>query len=188
MSAIQDRIATLPDAFARTKWPWPIVLSLIVLAIAVPWQTRWGVIPDTSWIITLCERMLAGDRLYVDLIETNPPFTLWLYMPAVYLANLLGVAPEYVVHEGRAETGRERRFRFDNALFGAGDLGRIARKEVIHRLRRRQPGDRRHHAEGVGGQPSAGSVTTKRAPLISPGFVPGMFSAVSVPPCRRSPG
>lgn len=98
MSAIQDRIATLPDAFARTKWPWPIVLSLIVLAIAVPWQTRWGVIPDTSWIITLCERMLAGDRLYVDLIETNPPFTLWLYMPAVYLANLLGVAPEYVVH------------------------------------------------------------------------------------------
>jgi hypothetical protein len=29
---------------------------------------------------------------------------------------------------------------------------------------------------------SAGSVTTKRAPLISPGLVPGMFSAVSVPP------
>ena len=77
---------------------WPLVLAGVVLAAAVPWQARWGVIPDTSWVITLCERMLAGDRLYVDLIETNPPFSVWLYMPAVYLAQRLGMAPEYVVH------------------------------------------------------------------------------------------
>ena len=30
---------------------------------------------------------------------------------------------------------------------------------------------------------SAGSEMTKRAPRMSPGFPPGMFSAVSVPPC-----
>ena len=71
---------------------------MVVLAIAVPWQMRWGVNPDTSWIITLSERVLAGDRLYIDVIETNPPFTLWLYLPAVYLANLLGVVPEYLVY------------------------------------------------------------------------------------------
>ena len=35
-------------------------------------------------------------------------------------------------------------------------------------------------------QPSAGRATTKRAPLISPGLVPGMFSAVSVPPCAST--
>ena len=35
-------------------------------------------------------------------------------------------------------------------------------------------------------QPSAGSVTTKRAPRTSPGLVPGMFSAVSVPPCAST--
>ena len=32
---------------------------------------------------------------------------------------------------------------------GAGDLGGVAGQEVIHRLRRGQPGDRRHHAEGI---------------------------------------
>jgi hypothetical protein len=99
MSAIQN--GSLPNAgvvAAGTVRLWPLVLSAVVLAVAVPWQIRWGVIPDTSWIITLCGRMLAGDRLYVDLMETNPPFTLWLYLPAVYLANLLDVAPEYAVH------------------------------------------------------------------------------------------
>ncbi|WP_156913468.1 hypothetical protein [Mesorhizobium sp. WSM3224] len=46
----------------------------------------------------MCERMLAGDRLYVDLIETNPPFTPWMFMPAVALAHQLGVPPEISVH------------------------------------------------------------------------------------------
>lgn len=76
----------------------PLLLSLATLALAVPWQTRWGVIPDTSWIITLCERVLGGERLYVDVVETNPPFTVWLYLPAVYLAGRLGLSPEHAVH------------------------------------------------------------------------------------------
>ncbi|TJW45071.1 MAG: hypothetical protein E5W83_12515 [Mesorhizobium sp.] len=75
-----------------------LLWCFVILAVAPFWQTRWGVIPDTSWIITVCERILGGDRLYVDLIETNPPFTVWLYLPAVYLANVLGIAPEYLVH------------------------------------------------------------------------------------------
>lgn len=36
---------------------------------------------------------------------------------------------------------------------------------------------------GTRDQLSAGSETTKRAPRISPGLVPGMFSADSLPPC-----
>ena len=55
-------------------------------------------------------------------------------------------------HEGRAETGREGRLRLGDALLRAGDARRIAREEVIHRLLRRQPRDRRQHAEGVGRQ------------------------------------
>ena len=35
-------------------------------------------------------------------------------------------------------------------------------------------------------QPSAGSVTVNRAPRISPGLPPEMFSAVSVPPCAST--
>lgn len=74
------------------------VLCGLILLAAVPWQMRWGVVPDTSWIVTVCEQVLAGKRLYVDVIETNPPFTIWLYLPPVALAQAIGVAPEALVH------------------------------------------------------------------------------------------
>ncbi|AZO10314.1 MULTISPECIES: hypothetical protein [unclassified Mesorhizobium] len=119
MSAVQDRtVASLSNVTGRVRHLWVMVSCLLVLAIAVPWQTRWGTIPDTSWIITMCERVLAGDRLYVDLIETNPPFTIWLYLPAVYLANILGVAPEYVVHG----------YSYAICIFGLGFAGFVAHR------------------------------------------------------------
>ncbi|EFG6100972.1 hypothetical protein BMP26_005301, partial [Escherichia coli] len=83
---------------ARLRLTNPLVLSAIILAIAPFWQLRFGVNGDASWIITMCERVLAGDRLYVDLIETNPPFTIWMFMPAVLLARMLGVSPEFMMH------------------------------------------------------------------------------------------
>ena len=55
-------------------------------------------------------------------------------------------------HEGCAEAGREGGFRLGHADLGAGDLGGVAAEEVIHRLIRGQPRDRRQHAEGIGGQ------------------------------------
>ena len=55
--------------------------------------------------------------------------------------------------ERRAEAGGEFRLRLvAEAALGAGDLGGIAGQEMIHRLRRRQLCDRRHHAESVGGE------------------------------------
>lgn len=76
----------------------PIGLSLVLLVLAPLWQLRFGVNGDASWIITMCERVLSGDRLYIDLIETNPPFTVWMFMPPVVLAHWLGVMPEIMVH------------------------------------------------------------------------------------------
>lgn len=52
---------------------------------------------DVSWLITLCEKMLAGERPYVDFIETNPPAAFWLYMLPVVLARALSLRPEPVV-------------------------------------------------------------------------------------------
>ena len=72
--------------------------AFAITVVAILDQTRWGTVPDTSWLITVCERMLAGDRLYIDLHETNPPFSIWLYMPPVVLAQALGIAPEILVH------------------------------------------------------------------------------------------
>ncbi|TPM99362.1 hypothetical protein [Mesorhizobium sp. B2-1-3A] len=99
MTAFQNQ--TLSNAVSlaeRKEQPRTMVLCLLILAAAVPWQLRWGVIPDTSWIITMCERMLAGMRLYVDLFEVNPPFTPWMFLPAVALAHTLGLSPEVMIH------------------------------------------------------------------------------------------
>ncbi|NMG37954.1 hypothetical protein GRZ55_01715 [Chelativorans sp. ZYF759] len=71
---------------------------LAVLAISLWWQQRWGTIPDTSWLIHVGVRMLEGERLYVDVIETNPPFSVWLYLPFVWLARQVGFSPESAVH------------------------------------------------------------------------------------------
>ncbi|TPI43378.1 glycosyltransferase family 39 protein [Mesorhizobium sp. B3-1-6] len=95
-----------------------LVLCLLVLAAAVPWQMRWGVIPDTSWAITMAERVLSGSRLYVDLFEVNPPFTPWLFMPAVALAQALGLSPEVVIHV----------YAYAVCLIGLGFAALIARQ------------------------------------------------------------
>ncbi len=52
-------------------------------------------------------------------------------------------------HERGAEAGAERRLRLGDAPFGAGDLRGVAGEEVIHRAGRRQPRDRRQHAERI---------------------------------------
>ena len=81
-----------------------------------------------------------------------------VHQPAVDLVLGDVVAQQVAVfrrrtrQERRAEAGREFRLDADQALLGAGDLRGVAGQEVIHRLRRRQLGDRRHHAIGVGGQ------------------------------------
>src|SRR3569623_1517497 len=75
--------------------------SLAVLAaalVAVLIQSLWVPLDaDVSWLITVCERVLGGDRLYVDIIEVNPPASVWLYLPSVWAAERLGLRPEAVV-------------------------------------------------------------------------------------------
>jgi hypothetical protein len=119
MSAtVQPRPASRAGRFGLTQPMLPFVGSVIVLAIAIALQTRWVVNPDVSWDISICQRLLDGERLYVDIIETNPPFTIWLYLPAVYLANLLNVPAEYLVHG----------YAYAICLVGLGFAALIARR------------------------------------------------------------
>ena len=52
---------------------------------------------DVAWLITVAERMLEGQRLYLDIAETNPPMSVWIYLPWTALANWLQVDPGAVV-------------------------------------------------------------------------------------------
>ena len=69
----------------------------VILAASVLQQMLGHLNGDVSWLITACERLLEGGIAYVDVLETNPPAAWLIYMPAVWLARLWGVAPEAVV-------------------------------------------------------------------------------------------
>lgn len=75
----------------------PLLASAFLLAAATI-QANWiPVDADVSWLITVCEAVLSGQRLYVDLLEANPPASVWLYLPPVWLAHATGLKPEAVV-------------------------------------------------------------------------------------------
>lgn len=47
---------------------------------------------DTAFLLYAAERVLDGARLYVDVVEINPPLIVALNLPAVLLARALGVS------------------------------------------------------------------------------------------------
>ncbi|MDQ0471180.1 hypothetical protein [Labrys wisconsinensis] len=71
--------------------------ALAVLALAVALRGVYDLPGDVSWLLTLGERLLAGERPYVDFVEANPPASILLYVPAILAARLAGVAPEAMV-------------------------------------------------------------------------------------------
>lgn len=52
--------------------------------------------PDTAWLIYAAKRLAEGQKLYVDIMETNPPLIIWLSLPAVWMGNLLHLNPALI--------------------------------------------------------------------------------------------
>jgi hypothetical protein len=66
---------------------------LLTFFVSIPLRLE-GPTTDVSWLITMCERILDGEKAYIDIFETTPPVPLLLYMPGVILARLLFITPE----------------------------------------------------------------------------------------------
>lgn len=93
----RGRSWTMPLRRAGSAAATSLVASTAVVLGAVIIRVFFQTNVDVSWILTLCEQFLAGKVLYVDLLETNPPASILLYLPAIPLARFLGAAPETVV-------------------------------------------------------------------------------------------
>jgi hypothetical protein len=68
----------------------------LVAIVAATFLLQWFVpeITDISWLFVICEKLMAGEHLYSDIMETNPPMSVMLYMPTLLLAHLLKASPE----------------------------------------------------------------------------------------------
>lgn len=74
------------------------VLVTIVCLVTAFWvQLASGLNPDVAWLLTVGERMLDGQQLYIDILELNPPMSALLYLPMVALGRWLTLPPEPLV-------------------------------------------------------------------------------------------
>ena len=100
MSVSNDLAPVIPAArdadAAFAGWLQRPRLALALLAIAVLQQCLGHHNGDNSWLFTVCEKILDGARPYADVIETNPPASFMIYMPAALLARVLGLPVEPV--------------------------------------------------------------------------------------------
>ena len=74
--------------------PWLALASLFATALIM--RHVLAANADVSWLLTVAERVLDGQRLYVDVIETNPPMAVLTYIPGVVIARALGLPAEMV--------------------------------------------------------------------------------------------
>ena len=84
-------------AAVRIDWRKWRVAELAILVIAFLIQAPLILNADLGWLLTVCEKMLAGQKLYVDVIELNPPLSVFLYLPAAFLASVLHIPAHLLV-------------------------------------------------------------------------------------------
>src|SRR5262245_39342944 len=81
---------------ALTSWlPWIAIIALVTGAVAM--RSVVAANTDVSWLVIAGERWLDGQKLYSDIIETNPPMAILVYVPAILIARSLGISAEIVV-------------------------------------------------------------------------------------------
>jgi hypothetical protein len=95
--AISDTMLGTVGRLSNTNRQRAILGIVAVTTVSILLNIQIGTVTDVSWIITVIERIQAGQRLYVDIIEANPPFSIWLYYPVVSAARWVSIAPETAV-------------------------------------------------------------------------------------------
>jgi hypothetical protein len=79
----------------RSAWAFWLLTAIVLASIAA--QIHWGVNTNTSWNITLAEKVLQGQRPNIDFFEINPPLSYLIYAPPTLAAKLIGARAELMV-------------------------------------------------------------------------------------------
>jgi hypothetical protein len=73
-----------------------IGLLLTVLALVLTTTIRSPQKDDVAWLLYVARKWLAGQRLYEDLVEVNPPLIIWIYALPAWVANWLNTPPKLI--------------------------------------------------------------------------------------------
>jgi hypothetical protein len=68
---------------------WLLIAALFAAAMLL--QQHLPLNLDVSWLLIAGERVLDGARLYVDIVEINPPMAVFAYLPGIALARATGL-------------------------------------------------------------------------------------------------
>ena len=77
-------------ALARPTLFWALAIVLGVTGAAAQFVSY--LTPDAAWYLYASRRMLDGARLYVDVVEINPPLIILLSAPAAAVARWVGAS------------------------------------------------------------------------------------------------
>lgn len=69
-----------------------LIAVIALLVVSVFWERL--VNHDIAWYLFATRDWLAGAQLYVDIVEVNPPLAFYLTVPALGLADLLGITDQ----------------------------------------------------------------------------------------------
>ena len=73
-----------------------LLVLATVLALVLVTDLRSPEKDDVAWLLYVARKWLAGQRLYDDLVEVNPPLIVWLYAIPAWIAGALSVPPKWV--------------------------------------------------------------------------------------------
>lgn len=84
-----------PPLVPSAARPWRTwLLILCAVAASALFYPQFSLSHDVSWYLVATRRFMDGARLYVDVIEINPPLAFYLTVPGLALADGLGLTPE----------------------------------------------------------------------------------------------
>jgi hypothetical protein len=68
-----------------------LTLALLFAVLGLLPQALSRTLPDIAFPLWAADRMQHGARLYVDILEINPPLFIWLDLPLVWLSRVTGL-------------------------------------------------------------------------------------------------
>jgi hypothetical protein len=68
------------------------VTTLVALCVGTYLAFTIPLNHDAAWLLYLSQQVLGGARLYVDLVEVNPPLIIWLGIPVILAERSTGIS------------------------------------------------------------------------------------------------